>query len=233
MTDPIEDPVTPPEETPADPPPETPPPEDAPPKKETPSPKSSDPDFEKKYKGLQSASEKQRRKLADDLEAEQDKVTALTKQLAEAGGNTDLLTAETEAKTKELEEAQTQLTTITGEKKAVEDQLERQEVIATEFPGLTGLGDYIPTGDSIDDFKVNAKKFEEKMGSRVDDAVSEKLKGATPPAPTGDDEVTSTEQDKAYNKVVALAGVAGKEDEYSAALDLYQEKFPANPETGL
>lgn len=232
MTKPVKDPVTPPADTPKETPPADPPPEATPPKKETPSPEPSD-DFEKKYKGLQSASEKQRQKLADNLEVEQDKVTELTKQLAEAGGSAELLTAEKEAKTKELDEAQAQLATITDEKKAVEDQLERQEVIASDFPSLTGLGDYIPKGDTIEDFKANAEKFKEKMGSRVDDAVDEKLKGATPQVPTGDDEVSSTEKDKAYNKVSSLAGVAGKEEEYQIALDVYQEQFPADPNTGL
>lgn len=233
MTEPVKDPVTPPEDPPKETPPADPPPEVTPPKKETPPPETPPQDFEKKYKGLQSASEKQRKTLADNLEAEHDKVTELTKQLAEAGGSAELLTVEKEAKTKELDEAKTQLATITGEKEAVEDQLERQEVITSDFPGLAGLAEYIPTGENIEDFKANAKKFKEKMGDRVDKAVSEKLKGATPPAPTGEDDVSTTEKDKAYDRVSALAGVVGKEAEYETALDLYIEKYPADPDTGL
>ena len=92
-----------------------------------------------------------------------------------------------------------------------------------EFPDLAQAASFIPPAETEEEYRANAKEFQEALSQLVNSGVKNILGGAspaiqTPPEGTPD---AKDELDEAYKEVVRLAGVPGKEAEYMKANEHY------------
>jgi hypothetical protein len=181
-----------------------------------------------RYKGIQKVVAKK------DVEIGklQTSVTELSEQLEElkaTTGNTEQAKSDAE---KKMADIQDQLTGLQSERENLNQKLTQQGIVMKEFPSLAPLAEYIPVANDEDGFRDNAKQFSEALNAFVDQGVDAKLAGASLPSPKGEDEIpTENEVDKAYDKVVNLAGVLGKEAEYEDAFQKHADLLAARGES--
>lgn len=182
-------------------------------------------DWEARYKGLQSASEKQRTALQKSVEDLQTKLTAATEQLEQSNlTSSDVQKAQEQAK-QEIEQIKGQLDAATQERDKLTAQLNRQAIIMKDYPALARFSDFIPAAEDDDQFKTNLQNFQEALNSYVQAGVKDTLSGSSPP-PGGDQGtrmVSESEEDKLWKQVYSLAGIPGKEREYEEAFGRLQE----------
>lgn len=178
-------------------------------------------DWKKSYQGLQRTTEKKQKQIGELS----DTVGDLTEQIEAL----KLDKTGSEQKAKELEEkleaVSQKLKEVTAEKGSLDNTIARQKVILESHPTLAPFMKFIPEGDSLETFESNAKEFAEALGVFQEQQTAEDLEGASPPPPGGDETVSSSALDKAWDKVSKLAGVRGKEAEYDAAYEDYLRLF--------
>lgn len=165
---------------------------------------------EASYKGIQRAAEKQKIKLEQELAALRAQLEGVATELEEA----KMLAEE---KTK-LEKAQTELNTSVAALQAERDKLTRklthQSIILSEFPSIASLAAYIPDAETEEAFRANATQFSQALATYLKSAVNLDFAGSTPPIDGGNSSASSEQTDELWEKVYALAGVPGKEEEY-------------------
>lgn len=186
--------------------------------------------WEERYTGLQ----KTVAKKDDQITKLQERIDQLIADLEELRTNAsstekDKTTLETSAK-----QLQDQMATLTSERDGLKKQLAQQQIIISKFPHLAHLAKYIPPADTDEAYIENATNFAADLKAAIDSGVKDLLKGASPPQPPDDRKPPTEDQEEvAYRKMVKLAGVIGKEDEYETArkawLDLSQKDKTPNP----
>jgi len=176
--------------------------------------------WEERYIGLQ----KTVAKKDGQITTLQEKIDQLVADLEELRTNAsatekDKTTLETSAR-----QLQEQMATLTSERDGLKKQLAQQQVIINKFPQLAHLAKYIPPAETEEDFIKNATDFAADLKTAIDSGVKDLLKGASPPQPP-DDRKPPTEdaEEVAYRKMVKLAGVPGKEEEYEVARKAWLE----------
>lgn len=174
---------------------------------------------EESYKGLQTAMNKQKTKLENELEALRKKLEASSVELEEA----KMAVAE---KTK-LETAQNELNTsiqsLQAERDKLTRQLNQQKIVLAKFPELAPLASYIPTADTDEVFEANAQSFQAALQQYVKLTIKGTFEGANPPVSSGNGSASADGLEKLWNDVYKYAGVMGKEAEYDEAYAKLQE----------
>ncbi len=190
--------------------------------------------WEESYKGLQKVVAKKDAEIVKATE----RLDTLTAQF-ETLKNTSTLTAADKAKIeKELGEITTAKDGLETDRDDLKKKLSQSEIIMKEFSALSPLVDYIPAADDDDEFRENAKKFQESLGSYTKEAVGEVLEGATLIQPEGkEDAATSaSREEELWAIITKTAGFEGKEEEFNKAndelLQIQQAKDP-NKELSL
>jgi hypothetical protein len=188
---------------------------------QTPSPEAQE--WEKKYKGLQTAYNKldgEKKKVQDDLnsslgtiEEQKVKITNLEKQVVD-------LTSSVGVKDKEVQGAK-------GEATAKAMEVTRLKLIVDEFPQLAVFekGGVLPTANSTEELRTKFTAFATAMSSIVGDSVKDKLKGAGLPA--GQNQPVTPTIDSLYDQMSRIAGLPGKQDEYRKLRDQYDALMAA------
>lgn len=116
---------------------------------------------------------------------------------------------------KQLKETKDQLGDLETERDQLNNQLSQSTLVMEKFPEIAKLAQYIPPGDTAEDFEANAKKFAEDVGLHVEAGVDKKLEGASPPAPPGEEGiVTQNELDTLYDELSELGKDPAKNAEY-------------------
>jgi hypothetical protein len=110
-------------------------------------------------------------------------------------------------------ELETQLEEEQGEKQNLTSQLSRNKILMTEYPQLSKFSEYIQAGDDEDAYRQNLANFNASLDSFVQTGVDTEVAGASPDVGDTTEEITEGDADSAYNDVVALSGVPGKEKE--------------------
>lgn len=175
-------------------------------------------DWEKRYRSLQSVSEKKRTDLEKTVGNLQEQLTTATEKMESMGiDQTSFQKAQEEAK-RDAERIQEQLDAATKERDQLNAQLKRQSIILKEFPTLASFTEFIPPAEDDDQFKANLTDFQQALNSYVESGVKTVMAGASGgDVGAGDDPmITQSDEDKAWADVYALAGV-GKEKEYEEA----------------
>lgn len=127
---------------------------------------------------------------------------------------------------KQLGEAKTQLTDLESERDQLNNQLSQSSLIMEKYPEIASLAQYIPAADDSDGFEANAKKFAEDIGAFVETGVDEKLKGASPPAPPGEEGTdTQNEKDKLWDELMVLSKDPAKSAEYEVKFAEWEKFF--------
>lgn len=175
---------------------------------------------EESYKGLQTAMNRQKTKLENELLQLKEKLEKQAADLEEAK-----LAAEEKTK---LETSQkdlnTSIQTLQAERDKLTRQLNQQKIVLAEFPQLAPLATYIPPADTDDAFKANATSFEAALKQYVSLVVSKQLEGAGPPIGSGNQSSqTDNTTDKLWADVDKYAGIPGKEKEFEEANAKLQE----------
>jgi len=174
---------------------------------------------EESYKGLQTAMNKQKTKLENELAALKQKLETSAAELEEA----KIAVAE---KTK-LETAQNELNTsiqsLQAERDRLTRQLNQQQIVLAKFPELAPLASYIPTAESDEAFEANAQNFQAALQQYVRLTIKGTFEGANPPVSSGNGSGGSELIDKLWNETYKYAGIAGKEVEYEEAYAKLQE----------
>jgi hypothetical protein len=177
-------------------------------------------DWETRYKGQQKLTAKREQ----TIQRLQDKLDALTEKHEEAVNAGEKSAKEKTDTEKQLAELSAQLDAARVEQQALQTSLEQNSIVMEKFPDLTPLAKYIPTGDTAEEFAQNAEAFQKDIAAFVDAGVKTAMNGASPPTPDGKTQLaTQAEKDSAYDAVVALAGVSGKEAEYEKARQKWVE----------
>lgn len=123
-------------------------------------------------------------------------------------------TAQTDLE-KQLKETQDELSDLETERDQLNNQLSQSTLVMEKFPEIAKLAQYIPTGDTPEDFEANAKKFSEDVAAAVEAGVDKKLEGASPPAPPGEEgTATQNELDKLWDELNELGKDPTKSAEY-------------------
>lgn len=173
-------------------------------------------DWKSAYKGLQRTTAKKQQQI-DDLEGRLEKLTG---DLEEAKLNDQNSESRVQDLEKQLNTVSDKLKEITADKGALDNKIARQKFILDEQPDLAPFLKFIPEGTDLESFKTNASEFAKTLGTFREQQVENDLEGSTPPPPGGDSTVSNNNKEEAaWQKVSALAGVFGKEQEYSEAYE--------------
>lgn len=167
-------------------------------------------DWEKKYKGLQTAFNKlntEKQKLTEDLNnalaAQEEvglKIKGFEKQIAD-------LQASLDGEKKNTESAKTEATTRSVE--AI-----RARLILKEFPELAQFeaSGLLPAATTEEEMRTKFNEYKTTLNSIVGKSVVDKLKGAS--LPTSSASQNTRDADTVYAELMRVAGVRGKEAEF-------------------
>jgi DNA repair exonuclease SbcCD ATPase subunit len=189
----------------------------------TPRQQQSNDDWEARYKGLQRATEEKRLAAEKERNDLQQQLDDLRTQLEGASSDAKSLEGSKSELQEQVDKLNKQLAVSETEQQKLAGELSRQKVIMDDFPELQSMADFLPKSDDIDSFRETATQFAERLKAQTEAAVKNALRGATP-TPRGANEGQvpgQSELDTAYEKVMSLAGMPGKEQEYRTAYDLY------------
>jgi chromosome segregation ATPase len=183
---------------------------------------SQDIDWEKRYKGLQRASEKKSKKLEDELTKQKSDLESTVTELEEMRSDSGSL----ESKQKEAEEAKTKLEddvqALQKEHDQLQTQINQQNIVMSEFPHLAPVAKFIPTAESDDDFRTGAKEFSDALTTMVNKGVETSLEGSSATFKKGDDDElkpSESELDEAWAIVYQYAGDPKHQKEYDEAYE--------------
>lgn len=172
---------------------------------------SSGEDWESRYKGQQRVMAKkdaQLQKLQEQLDTLNTRIEELLPTVDKSTKEKEALQATKTTLEEQLEEAK-------QDANAVKQQLAQTEIIMQEFPDLATVAKYIPPSEDDDTYRKNAKAFSEAVQGLLDENVKDVLSGSSPGQPAGNEGMaTSAEEDALWSKLMACAGVLGKEQEY-------------------
>lgn len=203
--DPPADPPADPQQQKTDPPPADPKPEDTPEywrERYT--------GLNRKYQEDKTTADKQAQKLNDDLTAAQTKMQELENTL---NGKS---TSETEAR-EQLNKISGEVTNLQKEIDSLTKGKERTDLIMEKFPDLVAFEaqGLIPDPKEGQELADVLESFQGAMLTAAGSKLKEIFEGATPPAPGGEaDPLASLSDDDLYVKMMAVAGIEGKEEEY-------------------
>lgn len=181
------------------------------------------------YAGLQKSAQKKSEEQAKQLADMATRLETLTTELE----GTKLDKSTTESEKARIDAAKRELETQLGELQVNHQktarQLSQQTIVLSEFPQLAPLAGFIPSADTEEDFRKNAKDFSKALDAYVKKGVSAALEGSAPPVSGGTQKIGSSESavDAAWKKVYALAGQPGKEQQYDEAYKELLELIPA------
>lgn len=177
-------------------------------------------DWEKSYKGLQSASTKKQEELQAKIDNLEETINSLTEQVETQKTDKDVLANQLIKAKEDLKETQEGLETVNKEKAKLDAKVERSDLIAKKYPNLSPLKDFIPEGSNLEEFEQNAETFKEALGVYTNNFVAETVEGASPvPPERTSEEFSETEEDRLWSVIVQTSGISGKETEYNDAYE--------------
>ena len=178
-----------------------------------------DKNWEKSYKGLQKSSAKKIAALKGEVEKLTKSIDSLTEQVEGKETDNKVLVRELVKAKETLEEATANLESANEEKAVLDAKVARRDLVAKKHPALGPLQQFIPEGESIEDFEKNVQEFEESLKNYTDNFVEGKLEGASPPPPEEEETVTDSEEDRLWETIRRTAGSSNPDDvkEYNKA----------------
>jgi hypothetical protein len=193
LPDPNVTPPTPPEPTPT-------PPEPTPPTPPAPQPGE---DYEKRFKGLQSAYNVLKAKY-DKLE--QDHNTTLGELETIRQGDKSKADQVTQFQ-KDTEALKAEKVSLEAQVTSLQSQVARSKLIMADFQDLAGFEaqGLLPSGSTEEEMRAAFTKFKETYSKAISDAVAKRVTG-TGPGPTGDNPPPSLSKDQIYNELTRYAG---------------------------
>lgn len=177
-------------------------------------------DWEARYKGLQTSSDRRISELTNLNQALQSKYDTLAAQFEDAQRQLgEVSTAKSTLETTHSE-LRGQLEQATAERERLKKTQDQQSLLLRNYPQIAPFLSFIPTADSDEKYLENAKAFAETMQSFVSTGVTATLQNAVPPAPPPKNPVPPQEDegDRLYREAVALAGDPDKVREYEGAM---------------
>jgi hypothetical protein len=175
-------------------------------------------DWEKRYIGLQQASEKKRTQLETQMTEAQKKLDTAMAELEELKTSTADISKvkdETEQAKVKLE---TDLQALRVERDNLTKQIAMKDLVIKEFPDLVPLIGFLPAAETEEQLRQYAGSFSTALKLYIEKGVKSALEGSSPPATGGTTTLpTSDEGDRLYDAAVKLAGVPGKEREAQEA----------------
>jgi chromosome segregation ATPase len=187
-------------------------------------------DWEKRYKGLQRATEKKRNELEAQLETAQKEIESTTTELEEVKGDTGSLEKKKTEAEESKEKLENEIQTLQSEHDSLQKQIDQQNIVMTDFPHLAPVAKFIPAADDEEGFRKGAEELSTAINTYVDKGVETSLKGSSATFEEGDsDDMDSgaSELEEAWQVVYQYAGNPEKQEEYDAAYAII-EKAGAN-----
>jgi DNA repair exonuclease SbcCD ATPase subunit len=185
-------------------------------------------DWEKRYKGLQAASEKKRNELEQQLAKAQSELESTTTELESVKSDTGSLESKRTEAERAKEELENEIRNLSTEKETLEKKLNQQNIIMSDFPQLAPLAKFIPSATDDEVFRQTAIEFNEALSQYVDKGVDSSLQGASATFEKGDGEklADTSELDAAWDTIYKYGGDPAHEKEVAAANALIMEKQP-------
>jgi hypothetical protein len=181
-----------------------------------------DRDWKASYLGLQKVVNRKDKEV-ETLKTKLDKLVEDFEDSKATSSSTEKVKGDLE---KQLKEAQTSLSGLESERDQLNNQLIQTNIVMEKFPEIAKLAQYIPAADDAETFEANAKKFAEDVGALVETGVDKKLKGASPPAPPGEEGTeTQNEKDKLWDELMVLGKDPAKKAEYEAKFKEWETLF--------
>ena len=176
---------------------------------------------EAEYKGLQAVIAKR----DETIKRLTEEKAEVLKEKTELENNHGKVASEKSTLDSELKQFKEKASTLEKERAELQKKLSYQEIVMKEFPDLSTAASLIPSAETEEAFRENAKQLQQVLKEYSNNKVKDVLSGSSPPVTQSDAETVYGEDDldRAWRDVSELAGNAEKRDEYLKARDKYEQ----------
>ncbi len=121
-----------------------------------------------------------------------------------------------------LQDALKRVSALENENKQSKVEAMQSDLILKDFPSLARMKAYIPSAETVEEYRKNCEQFAAVLGDNVTKALDEELTNTTIKVVDEEPKISQAHLDKLYAKAMSHA-LPGQEKDFNKAMDEYTD----------